>query len=489
MQKKSGWTHKSRPYQLDRKNNVIETPDWFVKWVQEAFGIEFDFDPCPKNCIFDNLRDDAEWGMCNFVNPPYAAENGKKNGPEGFIKKALTEMKKGKSSYILIPANTDTGYFENYVFPNYNTLIFLEKIKFVGYKKSFPKTMCLIEFLGNNNRVGILRDVMVPCKEKKIQVFFHDNGQKNFFTTKKLCKLNHNQFRTKDIPSKLKKETLKKIKSMNENKESEEKKNNENDNIEIPKAETIKEPKLETLLNLIKQSKIPELVEMTKNFFVDHKNEISYDKRIISESAKLNDTTLLDFFCGEFKEEFKNKKNKFIKKLLILLLEIPDKMKAFEIVVRHTSKKLHKKCKKVLHVAISMRNIKAVELLFSTGYYKVTEEQFLNEFNIGSVEMMKLYMKNQDFFKIEECIDNFIKLSNKNKKKELNRFFLEMKKNLIKMMDPEMSTPNQNQSDLLLEEELKQSRSSISKKRKMSPMQEAELEKEISEFLGKKMKK
>lgn len=270
--------------------------------------------------------------------------------------------------------------------------------------------------------------------------------------------------------------------------------NNENGSPNENKSPLL-ESRTQTLLKSIKQSRVPELVEMTKDYFLNHRKEIDFDKKIIVESAKLNDTTLIEFFCNEFKEEFNNKKNKFVRKLLVLLMGIPGKMKTFEIIVRSISKNLRKKCKRVLEIAISSRNIKFVEILLEIGHFEVTQKQFLDEFfDIGSVEMMKLFIKHQKLFELSENIDDFIQLSLKNKNKRLHQYFLELK-NTLEQEEEEntmdiISTPNQNQADLILEEELRQTKIIPPKKRKLSqqPM-ETELEEEISNLLSKKMKK
>lgn len=74
----------------------------------------FDFDPCPYNTgdiINDGLK--IEWGNMNFVNPPYSPELKK-----AFILKALEEKQKGRSSVLLIPAQTGTKLFHDIILPN-----------------------------------------------------------------------------------------------------------------------------------------------------------------------------------------------------------------------------------------------------------------------------------------------------------------------------------------------------------------------------------
>ncbi|KKM23638.1 hypothetical protein LCGC14_1613230 [marine sediment metagenome] len=68
--------------------------------LNEEFG--FDFDPCPYPYKKDGI--DLDWGDVNWVNPPFRradAMNG--NGPTAFVRKAIEEQKKGKTSVIILP--------------------------------------------------------------------------------------------------------------------------------------------------------------------------------------------------------------------------------------------------------------------------------------------------------------------------------------------------------------------------------------------------
>ena len=56
----------------------------------------FDFDPCPhpRPEGFDGLA--VEWGMSNYVNPPF-------KGPTAWVRKALAEHAKGKRVVFVFP--------------------------------------------------------------------------------------------------------------------------------------------------------------------------------------------------------------------------------------------------------------------------------------------------------------------------------------------------------------------------------------------------
>jgi hypothetical protein len=143
-----------------RDNNSICTPKWLKDWIAETYKVEFDFDPCPIDRILedgneiDGLAPDTEWGKHNFVNPPFVSENGKCNGIKGFVKKALQEQKKGKSSYFLFPFSF-TKYFYELIHPNLYSIILIPQgfVKFEKekdtYSAPFYKTLCIVEFQGN----------------------------------------------------------------------------------------------------------------------------------------------------------------------------------------------------------------------------------------------------------------------------------------------------------------------------------------------------
>jgi hypothetical protein len=66
------------------------------------FGFDFDPCPCPLPEGFDGTK--VDWGRSNWVNPPFHRENGV--GPTAFVRKAITEQAKGKSSFLVIPTQS-----------------------------------------------------------------------------------------------------------------------------------------------------------------------------------------------------------------------------------------------------------------------------------------------------------------------------------------------------------------------------------------------
>ena len=100
------------------------TPNYLYTELDAEFG--FDFDPCPLHSEFDGLETD--WGEVNFVNPPYSRKL-----KDAFVKKAIEQKLKGRTSVLLLPVSTSTVLFHDFIKPNADEIRFLRgRVKFVG---------------------------------------------------------------------------------------------------------------------------------------------------------------------------------------------------------------------------------------------------------------------------------------------------------------------------------------------------------------------
>jgi len=91
-----------------KNKNLINSKFWKIPpEIYEPLNAEFhfDFDPCPYPFVQDGIE--REWGKMNWVNPPFRAKdaiNG--HGPTAFVRKAIDEQKKGKTSILILPVQS-----------------------------------------------------------------------------------------------------------------------------------------------------------------------------------------------------------------------------------------------------------------------------------------------------------------------------------------------------------------------------------------------
>ena len=67
----------------------------------------FDHDPCPFPLLEGCNGLVAPWGSANYVNPPFRRKDGQHGaGPTAFVRKAIAEQAQGKTSVLLLPAQS-----------------------------------------------------------------------------------------------------------------------------------------------------------------------------------------------------------------------------------------------------------------------------------------------------------------------------------------------------------------------------------------------
>ena len=80
------------------------TPPDLLKRINDEFGEFYDPCPYPKPDSYDGLT--AEWGNVNYVNPPFGSfigQDGKKKGMTAWVRKAIEEQAKGKTTILVFP--------------------------------------------------------------------------------------------------------------------------------------------------------------------------------------------------------------------------------------------------------------------------------------------------------------------------------------------------------------------------------------------------
>jgi len=80
------------------------TPPELYRKLDNEFHFDFDPCPCPRPEGYNSLL--IPWGDMNYCNPPYRKTDGNTDGPTAFVRKAISEQKEGKSTVLLIPAQS-----------------------------------------------------------------------------------------------------------------------------------------------------------------------------------------------------------------------------------------------------------------------------------------------------------------------------------------------------------------------------------------------
>jgi hypothetical protein len=86
-----------------KKHHWLTPPD-LLKRIGEEFGDFYDPCPYPLPDGYDGLA--AEWGPVNYVNPPFGTvivAQGKKKGMTAWVRKAIEEQQKGKTTILVYP--------------------------------------------------------------------------------------------------------------------------------------------------------------------------------------------------------------------------------------------------------------------------------------------------------------------------------------------------------------------------------------------------
>jgi phage N-6-adenine-methyltransferase len=140
------------------KSSDWSTPQEFFDKLNWRFG-SFDLDPCatPATAKCANFYTEMENGLakeweshCSFVNPPYGREIAK------WVKKGYDEgQKKNTKVVMLIPARTDTKYWQDYVMKAQEVYFIRGRLKFGESTNSAPFPSAVVVFEGDAARPQI----------------------------------------------------------------------------------------------------------------------------------------------------------------------------------------------------------------------------------------------------------------------------------------------------------------------------------------------
>jgi len=83
-----------------------KTPPKLYDSLDQEFNFDFDPCPCPRPVGYNSLT--KEWGEMNYVNSLFLLKDcdNKQSGPTAFVRKAIEQSHKGKSSFLTIPTQS-----------------------------------------------------------------------------------------------------------------------------------------------------------------------------------------------------------------------------------------------------------------------------------------------------------------------------------------------------------------------------------------------
>lgn len=138
------------------KSNEWETPQDLFNKLDEEF--KFTLDPCStdenaKCKKHYTIKEDGlsqSWGGERvFVNPPYGRDIKK------WVKKSWEEgRKKNTIVVMLIPARTDTSYFQDYIYNRSEIRFISGRVKFGDGKSGAPFPSMIVIFRGEGVRIN-----------------------------------------------------------------------------------------------------------------------------------------------------------------------------------------------------------------------------------------------------------------------------------------------------------------------------------------------
>ena len=117
-----------------------KTPKKFYEELNKEFN--FDHDPCPNNDLIIGFL--GEWGLRNFVNPPYSEIN-------KWMQHGYFQSKQGKLVVMLVPSRTDTRWWHDYCMKADEIRFIKGRLKFDEHKNSAPFPSALVVFNGTKD--------------------------------------------------------------------------------------------------------------------------------------------------------------------------------------------------------------------------------------------------------------------------------------------------------------------------------------------------
>lgn len=143
-------------------NKEWETPDSLFQVYKKEFNIVLDVCATALNtkckAYFDKKTNglSSSWNIANelvsdgdsacWMNPPYG------RGIDRWVKKAHEEALKGVTTVALLPARTDTSWFQGYIYNKYEVRFLKGRVKFVDAPSSAPFPSMIVIFRPTENK-------------------------------------------------------------------------------------------------------------------------------------------------------------------------------------------------------------------------------------------------------------------------------------------------------------------------------------------------
>ena len=132
---------------MSSNTDLWETPQDFFDELNMEFGFDLDVCALPENAKCERYytpKDDGlsmRWeGVC-FMNPPYGRQIGR------WVEKAYHAGRTGRATVVcLLPARTDTRWFQDYCLKSNDLRFIRGRLKFGGVKNSAPFPSAVVVF-------------------------------------------------------------------------------------------------------------------------------------------------------------------------------------------------------------------------------------------------------------------------------------------------------------------------------------------------------
>lgn len=145
-----------------------ETPPNLHEARRTAYPKHLFYDPCPRYPVEDGLIIDWPLNAIAYVNPPYS-----RGRQLIWAKKCIEQDQRGVKILLLLPFDTSTKLFNEYLLPHCNIVhTFDKRIKFVGAPGSPNFDSAL--YLFDNQQLEVKREILI----KPLKICEVDAGDK-----------------------------------------------------------------------------------------------------------------------------------------------------------------------------------------------------------------------------------------------------------------------------------------------------------------------